>query len=108
MRNVSRLLDIEVEVVHARIEDYKPSEGANYITSRALAPLGKLLSYSQPLLLPTGRCIFLKGATADEELTKAKINWIMHVRKHVSVSDSGGVILDIGRIKPVERRAKHL
>ena len=33
----------------------------------------QLLDWAEPLLLPHGRCLFLKGRKADEELTAAPI-----------------------------------
>lgn len=108
LRNASRLLDIEVEVIHSRIENYRPLGQATYITSRALAPLENLLAYSEPLLSQYGRCFFLKGANADTELTNAKKKWIMQTQKHVSVSDPDGIILEIGGITSVDKKSKHL
>ena len=108
LRNVSRLLGVEVEVIHGRIENYRPLKQATYITSRALAPLEKLLAYSEPLLSPYGRCFFLKGANAESELTNAKKTWIMQVQKHVSISDPNGIILEIGGITSIDRKTKKL
>ena len=43
---------IIIGIIQSRIEEFKPPIRANYITSRALAPLEKLLLYSVPLLMP--------------------------------------------------------
>ena len=78
-----------------KIEDYKPKKRAKYITSRALAPLGKLLYYSEPLLETGGKCIFHKGANFEIELTQAKKNWKMAIKKHASLSSVEGVVVEI-------------
>ena len=104
LREASRSLGIEIEVKNVRIEDYKPKKRAKYITSRALAPLDKLLYYSEPLLESGGKCIFHKGANFEIELTQAKKNWNMVVQKHISMSDSRGVVLEIAELTSIDER----
>ena len=105
LRAACRSLDLEVDVIQSRIEEYRPSLQAHYITSRALAPLEKLLGYSVPLLSPGGRCLFLKGENVGTELTQAKKNWNIKFRTHASLSDPNGVILDIGCISSIHGKS---
>ena len=101
LREVTRTLNLDTEIIQTRIEEYKSPLLANYISARALAPLGKLLRYSAPLLSPDGRCLFLKGVDVETELTQARKNWKMTLRRHESLSDPNGIILDIGRITSI-------
>ena len=54
-----------------RVEDYAREHRDEYstITARALAPLGVLLEYAQPLLAPGGRLIAGKGILGSDELS---------------------------------------
>ena len=101
MREVARLTDCNVTLIADRIEAYSPPSPARYITARALSSLNNLLAYSHPLLVPSGTCLFLKGNTADEELTLCRKSWTMQVIKHHSQSNSDGIILEIGGIDPI-------
>ena len=69
------------------------------ITSRALANLNKLLSYSQKFMKKNTLLIFLKGKTVNEELQEAQKKWIFHFQKHKSISDIRGTILIIKNLK---------
>lgn len=44
--------------------------GADYVTSRAVAPLGKLVRWSAPLCRKGGKIIALKGSSAREEIER--------------------------------------
>ncbi|MDC0189613.1 16S rRNA (guanine(527)-N(7))-methyltransferase RsmG [Rhodospirillales bacterium] len=102
LRNASHSLEINVEVIQCRIEDYQPTKRAAYITSRALASLEKLLIYSGPLISRQGKCLFLKGANVIPELTKAKKNWNMNVQKHISMSNPRGIVLEIAELTSID------
>jgi 16S rRNA (guanine527-N7)-methyltransferase len=58
-----------VEVVHARAEEWRPGFGRyDVVTARALAPLNVLVEYAAPLLRPGGVLVAWKGARdAGEE-----------------------------------------
>jgi 16S rRNA (guanine527-N7)-methyltransferase len=58
-----------VRVVRGRAEEH--GDRYDVVTSRAVAPAGKLLSWSVPLLAPNGRVIALKGSSVREELGAA-------------------------------------
>ena len=65
-----------IHTLHARAEDAgrKPELRGSYdiAVSRAVAELSKLLEYCLPLVKKGGALIAYKGATADEELERAK------------------------------------
>jgi len=107
LREVSRSLGLNIETINVRIEDYKQTNQANYITSRALAPLDQLLRYSEPLLAPGGKCFFLKGIKFEAELTKAKKNWRMKLQKHASLSSAEGVVVEIAGLNSINESPKH-
>jgi 16S rRNA (guanine527-N7)-methyltransferase len=83
---------------NCRIEDLSSGQ-VDVVTSRALAPLGKLLVFAGPFLREDSICLFLKGKKADEELTQTEKNWKMQVIKVQSRSDPSGTILKLENVK---------
>lgn len=68
-------LDLPITVVRGRAEQpgvIREVGGADYVTSRAVAPLEKLLSWSMPLVHEGGRMVALKGASAAEEIERTR------------------------------------
>ena len=100
LREVSRRISLDVTICQSRIEFCGPLPKAQYVVSRALAPLDILLSYAHPLLADGGSCLFFKGRTAEMELTAAQKNWTMWFNSHPSDTDPQGVILTIGGLEP--------
>ncbi len=60
-----------VEVVRARAEELHGTRDFAVVTSRAVAPLGRLLEWSMPLVRPGGALVAMKGASAREEVESA-------------------------------------
>ncbi|MCK5165977.1 MAG: 16S rRNA (guanine(527)-N(7))-methyltransferase RsmG [Rhodospirillaceae bacterium] len=83
-----------------RIEKTKPI-GANVVVARALAPLEKLLDLALPHRISTGKCLFLKGKSWDEELTAAKKRWNMRTNTWPSITDSNAAVIEINEISPL-------
>ena len=69
------------------------------ITTRALASLDKLFSYSQKFLKKNTVMIFLKGKTVNEEIKEAKKKWKFHFNKTQSISHSDGSVLVVRNLK---------
>lgn len=90
--------------VHTGRAEHVRIEPAPVITARALASLPALLEMAAPLLAPGGRCLFLKGAQADAELTLAAAEWHMHVDRIPSRTGVGGVILQFSEIRRVSHQ----
>ncbi|TDO54881.1 16S rRNA (guanine527-N7)-methyltransferase [Kribbella sp. VKM Ac-2527] len=59
------------EVVRARAEELPPAS-YDVVTSRAVAPLGKLAGWCLPLCAEGGLMLAMKGASAEDELDSAE------------------------------------
>jgi 16S rRNA (guanine527-N7)-methyltransferase len=68
---VERLEIGNVEVVRGRAEDLHGKRTFSVVTSRAVAPLPRLLDWSMPLVRSAGELLAMKGASAAEELEDA-------------------------------------
>lgn len=96
----NRAMGTDAKVLNRRAEDVAP-ESFDLITSRALAPLDRLVPLAKKLLKTGGKLLFLKGKGADEELTALGQTWKMTVTRTPSASDPAGVIL---LLEDVEKR----
>ncbi len=65
---VERLHLDNVEVVRARAEELHGVRTFSVVTSRAVAPLPRLLAWSMPLVRADGELVAMKGSTASDEL----------------------------------------
>ena len=61
-----------VEVVRGRAEALHGSRRFDVVTSRAVAPLGRLLDWSMPLVAPTGALVAMKGSSVRDEVEGAR------------------------------------
>lgn len=77
--------------------------GIAVVTARALAPLPLLLDYAEPFLDAGAIGLFHKGQDVDNELTEATKYWKLQVKKHPSITDSRGVILEVREASRVQR-----
>jgi 16S rRNA (guanine527-N7)-methyltransferase len=59
------------EVVRGRAEERAGGRTGDVVTARAVAPLGRLVEWTIPLLVPEGRLLALKGDRAQAELAEA-------------------------------------
>lgn len=91
-------IGINARVTHKRVEDLSSLWPAT-ITARAVAPLNKLLQWTEKQHHPGLTCLFMKGKKAKEELTKCqnyqKINPKMRINSYASITHPDGVILRI-------------
>jgi len=92
LREASRMTAANTEVIAGRAEAV-PATPADAVTGRAVAPLAKLLSLSEPWIRPGGRCYFLKGSTVVDELTDARLIWDISCDLVPSLSVPTGAIL---------------
>jgi len=99
LKTVIRELNLPAEAISKRIETL-PVRPYNVITARAFAPLPRLLAYSQSFWGGGTIGLFLKGATANEELTQARKTWTFTVESYPSRSDITGQILKITGLAP--------
>lgn len=84
-----------VEVVRARAEELHGSAEFSVVTSRAVAPLGRLLDWSMPLVRQGGHLVAMKGASAREEVDRAARELRRHGAGAVEVLEYG-----VGQIDP--------
>jgi 16S rRNA (guanine527-N7)-methyltransferase len=61
----------QVEVVRARAEELHGARTFDVVTSRAVAPLDRLLGWCLPLAGPSGAVLAMKGSRAGEEVAAA-------------------------------------
>lgn len=61
-----------VEVVRGRADDLHGERVFDVVTSRAVAPLDRLLRWSMPLVAPDGALIAMKGKSIQEEIAAAR------------------------------------
>jgi len=72
LAEVTERLDLtNVEVVRQRAEALHGSMEFSVVTSRAVAPLPRLLAWSMPLVRQGGELVAMKGASAVEEVAAA-------------------------------------
>lgn len=68
---VAELNLTHVEVVRGRAEDLHGERQFDVVTSRALAPLPRLVAWSMPLVREGGLLLAMKGANVEQELESA-------------------------------------
>lgn len=64
-----------VEVVHARVEDYAPEAGFDTVICRAFAPLPRFVESSGHLISGSGKLLAQKGLSPDAELGALPQGW---------------------------------
>ena len=94
LSTVIRELGLTAKVHNHRIETM-PNLRPDVITARALAPVPKLLNLIEPQLHPDGVCLFLKGASVEDELTNLQSYSTMVATTYPSLSGSTGVVLEL-------------
>ena len=97
LREVARETGAPVTIHNERVEEIESFQ-ADIITSRALAPLSKLLDMAGPFMTKHSILLFLKGKHADWELTDAAKEWKMRVDQIPSHTDPEGLILRLEAI----------
>lgn len=69
---VAELALEHVEVIRGRADALHGSLTFDVVTSRAVAPLGRLLEWSMPLVSPAGALVAMKGSSVREEIADAR------------------------------------
>lgn len=69
---VESLALTNVEVVRARADALHGRRTFDVVTSRAVAPLDRLLQWSMPLVAPSGALVAMKGSSVTEEIEAAR------------------------------------
>lgn len=69
LRHVQRTLPLaNLEVIEARVQDYRPAQAFPAVVSRAFAELGDFLRQTAPLVAEDGRWLAMKGKVSSAEL----------------------------------------
>ena len=95
LSEVVRATGATAQITNIRLENVSEPDLADVVTSRAVAPLTRLLGYCSNWLKQDGVALLHKGATVEQELTEATKDWTMHIYKHPSQTDPRGVVLEI-------------
>ena len=91
---VERLGLDRVEVVRARAEELHGHREFSVVTSRAVAPLGRLLDWSMPLVRQGGALVAMKGSSAQEEVNDSSRELRRHAAGRVEVLTYGDGEID--------------
>ncbi len=94
LSTVIRSLGLPAKVHNQRIETL-PNMAPDVITARALAPVSKLLKLIENQISPDTVCLFLKGASVEDELTELQTYSTMVPVNHPSLSGANGVVLEL-------------
>ena len=92
---VVRATGATARITNVRLENVSTPELADVVTSRAVAPLSRLLGYCSSWLKRDGVALLHKGAAVEQELTEATKDWTMNVKRHRSQTDPRGVVLEV-------------
>jgi 16S rRNA (guanine527-N7)-methyltransferase len=103
LREVARATGAPV-VIHAERVERMQGWPAAVITARALAPLPRLLELAQNFLSADSVCLFLKGRSAERELTEARVSWHMVATTFPSVSEPTGMVVQLRGIRRARDR----
>ena len=103
LREVARTTGAPVMIHAERIERIQ-GWSADVITARALAPLPRLLQLAQGFLSADSICLFLKGRSAERELTEARASWHMVSAMFPSLSESEGIVVQLRGIRRARDR----
>jgi 16S rRNA (guanine527-N7)-methyltransferase len=85
---------LNVEVVRGRAESLHGQREFTVVTSRALAPLSRLVDWSLPLVRPGGALLAMKGVSVLEEIDSAQAALRRHGAGAVSVETYGTETID--------------
>jgi len=94
LSTVIRELGLPANVHNQRIE-MMPNLRPDVITARALAPVPKLLNLIGTQMDAECVCLFLKGASVEDELTNLQSYSTMVATTHPSLSGLNGVVLEM-------------
>lgn len=94
LNNVAKELNLPLDIINSRIENLTNLK-FDYIISRALGKLDKLLLYSSMLSHKKTKLVFLKGLKLKQEIQEAEKNWKIIYSINKSLSDPRGRVICI-------------
>jgi len=92
---------VQIHAIRAERLAAGPLAGrADVVTARALAALPDLFGHARMLLTAAGRCLFLKGERADEEIAAAHgAGWTFDVNRRPSRTEADASVLEIHALR---------
>jgi 16S rRNA (guanine527-N7)-methyltransferase len=99
LSEVSRQTRLPVDICRARIESRPTQAKIDVITTRALAPLPRLLALAAPYFSKDTVGLFLKGREAQAEVDNALKDWEFTVALHPSQTDVEGRVIAVSALK---------
>ncbi|MDF1854955.1 16S rRNA (guanine(527)-N(7))-methyltransferase RsmG [Pseudooceanicola sp.] len=100
LRTALRETNTKAQVVAERIEETAPLQ-ADILTARALAPLTRLLTFTERHQRPGGVSIFPKGQSWRAEIEAAQAHWRFHYDAVPSKTNPDSVVLKVGDVARV-------
>ena len=99
LREVARLSETDVSILHSRIENLEFRD-VDLVVSRALAPLSKLISYVESFVIKSPsnkkvwpKMLFLKGKSYKNEILELKRYKNLFFDEYPSLTDEQGKII---------------
>ena len=94
LSTVIRSLGLSAKVHNQRIESL-PNLCPDVVTARAVAPVSRLIKLIENQISADTVCLFLKGASVEDELTDLQSYSTMLSVNHPSLSGPDGVVLEL-------------
>lgn len=92
---VVALLELDnVEVIRGRADALHGTRTFDVVTSRAVAPLERLLEWSMPLVAPEGELLALKGSSVMDEIETARPTLAKYGCSEPEVMELGSGVLE--------------
>ncbi len=98
LKHIAKELNLSFKIFYSRIEDFKNLK-FDYIVSRALSSLDKLLFYSIKLSHNETKMVFLKGEKILSEIKTAEKLWKFDYTLKSSISDSRGKVIILENLR---------
>jgi 16S rRNA (guanine527-N7)-methyltransferase len=95
LREVARILSLNLEIVNDRVENTFIK--ADIVVARGFSALDKMLDKIENI--EYFRMLLLKGENAESEISEASKNWEFCHKKHKSITNSESYILDITNVQ---------
>ena len=101
LTEAARVTGAPAKVHNARIETIvERHRGVDVVCARALAPLGQLLAWTEPLLKTGTTGLFPKGREVETELTEAAARWTVACELVPSRTESAARIVRVTALAP--------
>ncbi|MFN7038785.1 MAG: 16S rRNA (guanine(527)-N(7))-methyltransferase RsmG [Alphaproteobacteria bacterium] len=95
LQEAAKLSSKEIHIINERIENIKVDWSTDILTSRALAPLHKLLDFSKNYISKKSKLLFLKGENLEKEIIYAKEFYEFEYKLHNSLTNKNSWIIEI-------------